>query len=479
VQFAPVAAGSFTNAVVFNAGSGGVSTNTVTGAGVAPGNIGVNPASLDFGTIATGTTSQRVFVVSNSGGTIISNGTATVGAPFAIVAGQQFSVPAFGSTNVTVQLAPLSDGSFTSQVVFATANGGSSTNPVTGAAATVPAAGFTANPTNGAAPLVVFFTDESTGTITNRLWTFGDGATSADINPSHTYTNADSFTVSLTVFGPTGSNTLSRPNLITVEPAVPSADLELIKQASDNFVLVGSNLTYTLTITNRGPDTASSVTVTDVLPASVTFMSPSDDCTNVAGVVVCDLGTLTSGQTTNITIVVTATVEGLLTNLASAVAAEADPNSTNNTDTAVTAVFAEPPPPHDLAVVKLKAPKKITLTATKPSKVGNFKVPIQNLGPQTETTPDLASLTALVTVEVESLGTNCASFAATLLPPAKPFPISIAPNKKLNLSYQATFNCANDPAATTRTAAHNDYRTTATVDLGALGADVLTDVTIK
>ncbi len=551
VSFIPTGAGTFSNNVVFTS-NGGASTNAVTGTGVAPGNIGVNPASLDFGTIATGTTSQRVFVVSNTGGTTVTNGTATVGAPFAIVAGQQFSVPPFGSTNVTVQFAPVSAGAFTGQVVFATANGGSSTNPVTGAAAQPPVAGFSANPTNGAAPLLVFFTDESTGTITNRLWTFGDGATSggtapthtyttagvfsvsltvfgptrsdtlnrpdlitvtnvapmagfsanptngaapllvfftdestgtitnrlwtfgdggtsADTNPSHTYTNAGSFTVSLTVFGPTGSNTLSRPNLIVVEPAIPSADLELIKQGSDNFVLVGSNLTYTLTITNRGPDTATSVTVTDALPAGVTFVSASDDCTNVAGLVVCNLATLTSGQTTNLAIVVTATVEGLLTNLATVAAAEADPNTTNNTDTVVTTAFTVQPPPHDLAVVKLKAPKKIALSAKTPSKVGKFKVTIQNLGPQTETIPDLAALTALVSVEVESLGTNCASFAATLVPPNKAFPINVAPNKKLNLSYQATFDCANDPAATTKTAVHHDYRTMATVDLGALG----------
>ena len=44
-------------------------------------------------------------------------------------------------------------------------------------AAVVPVAQFTGSPTNGAAPLVVTFTDTSTGTITNRYWTFGDGAT--------------------------------------------------------------------------------------------------------------------------------------------------------------------------------------------------------------------------------------------------------------------------------------------------------------
>ena len=198
-------------------------------------------------------------------------------------------------------------------------------------------------------------------------------------------------------------------------------------------------------------------------------MSASDECTNTAGVVVCDLGSLTSGEATNVTLVVVPTVAGALTNIASVAAAEVDPNPTNNTATAVTQVFTVPPPPHDLAVVKLKAPKKIKLSATTTSKDGKFKVTLQNRGPQTETIPDLATLNDLVAVEVETLGTNCASFAASLVSPKKSFPISVAPNKKLNLSFTANFNCYNDPAATSKTATHNDYRTTATIDLGALG----------
>jgi PKD repeat protein len=83
------------------------------------------------------------------------------------------------------------------------------------------AAGFTATPTNGTVPLTVSFTDASTGTITNRLWNFGDSATSTATSPSHTYTNTGSFTVSLTVFGTGGSNMLTRTGYITVT-AVPS-----------------------------------------------------------------------------------------------------------------------------------------------------------------------------------------------------------------------------------------------------------------
>ena len=127
------------------------------------------------------------------------------------------------------------------------------------------------------------------------------------------------------------------------------------------------------------------------------------------------------------------------------------------------------PVPHDLAVIKLKAPKKIALSTKTTSKIGKFGVTIQNLGPQTETIPDPVTLGELVSVEIETLGTNCSSFAATLTPPKASFPLTLAPKKKLNLAYTATFDCANDPLASSKTALHNDYRTIVTIDLSAIG----------
>lgn len=77
-------------------------------------------------------------------------------------------------------------------------------------------ADFEANPTSGTAPLIVQFTDKSTGTITNRTWDFGDGLTSTATNPSHTYQNVGTYTVKLTVTGTEGSNTKTRSNYISV-----------------------------------------------------------------------------------------------------------------------------------------------------------------------------------------------------------------------------------------------------------------------
>jgi len=70
----------------------------------------------------------------------------------------------------------------------------------------VPSANFTADPATGTAPLTVTFTDHSSGAITAWLWDFGDGASAATQNATHTYTAAGTFTVNLTVAGPAGND---------------------------------------------------------------------------------------------------------------------------------------------------------------------------------------------------------------------------------------------------------------------------------
>jgi len=84
-----------------------------------------------------------------------------------------------------------------------------------------PVALFTGNVMSGTPPTTVQFTDTSTNSPTSWMWTFGDGGTSTLKNPSHTYTTAGSYTVSLTVTNSGGSNTLTRTNYITVTSAIP------------------------------------------------------------------------------------------------------------------------------------------------------------------------------------------------------------------------------------------------------------------
>ena len=78
-------------------------------------------------------------------------------------------------------------------------------------------AAFTSNTVAGCAPLVVQFTNTSTGNYTTSSWNFGNGnPPSAQTNPSTSYTTCGTYTVSLTVSGPGGSNTHSVTNYITV-----------------------------------------------------------------------------------------------------------------------------------------------------------------------------------------------------------------------------------------------------------------------
>jgi len=81
-------------------------------------------------------------------------------------------------------------------------------------------------------------------------------------------------------------------------------------------VLATSNLVYTISVTNFGPSSASSVTVTDTLPLGVTFVSATGGGVNNSGVVNWSLGTLTGGQASNVTVTVTAPASGSLTNTA-------------------------------------------------------------------------------------------------------------------------------------------------------------------
>jgi RHS repeat-associated protein len=87
-------------------------------------------------------------------------------------------------------------------------------------------ADFAAAPFVGTLPLTVTFTNSSTG-ATSYLWDFGDSHTSTVISPTHTYTQAGVYTVSLTADGPGGSNTLTRTNYITVTPPGGGLHLEV------------------------------------------------------------------------------------------------------------------------------------------------------------------------------------------------------------------------------------------------------------
>lgn len=96
----------------------------------------------------------------------------------------------------------------------------------------LPAADFRADKQAGNGPHTVQFTDTSnsgTGEITAWSWDFGDGVTSTEKNPKHTYTKRGVFAVSLTVETSVGKNTRTRAKFITVR----GQDLALGGDAAD------------------------------------------------------------------------------------------------------------------------------------------------------------------------------------------------------------------------------------------------------
>jgi uncharacterized repeat protein (TIGR01451 family) len=124
---------------------------------------------------------------------------------------------------------------------------------------------------------------------------------------------------------------------VTLNDTTP-ADLSLSNTASQEPVADGITFAYTIVVANYGPASATGVTVTDTLPAGVALVSatPSQgSCTGTTSVS-CSLGTMNVGGTAEIALVVTKTIGGPLSNVATVTANEADPNSANNSHGEVT-----------------------------------------------------------------------------------------------------------------------------------------------
>lgn len=103
----------------------------------------------------------------------------------------------------------------------------------------------------------------------------------------------------------------------------------------------GDTFTYTVTVTNNGPNDASGVVLTDTLAANFQYISATTSqgtFTQSGGVVTANLGTIANGGTATFTVTARALEDGNLTNSASATSNAGDPNSGNNSATATTAV---------------------------------------------------------------------------------------------------------------------------------------------
>ena len=143
--------------------------------------------------------------------------------------------------------------------------------------------------------------------------------------------------------------------LMSASSAVPApgdtANLRITKSDSPDPVTVGQTLTYTIDVSNLGPDAATGTTVTDRLPANVDFVSvqtTNGTCTRAGRNVTCEIGNLGgSGSEATITIRVRPNRAGTITNTAEVESVENDPVAANNTATATTTVreAGQPPQP--------------------------------------------------------------------------------------------------------------------------------------
>ncbi len=184
----------------------------------------------------------------------------------------------------------------------------------------------------------------------------------------------------------TVTNYATLPSGGRTEPQVSaSADLSLgtdiaiVKTNAPDPVLAGTDLTYTLTVTNNGPANSGAVSFTDPLPSGVTYSSFSGagwSCSATANTVHCTSPALPVGDSSTVTLttqVDTAVPDGTtLTNTATLDTNPDDSNPENNTSTSTTHVQALA----DLAIVK-----SVSVDPASSGQTFTYDLAITNNGP--------------------------------------------------------------------------------------------------
>ncbi|PZO09690.1 MAG: hypothetical protein DCF27_05510, partial [Lysobacteraceae bacterium] len=124
---------------------------------------------------------------------------------------------------------------------------------------------------------------------------------------------------------------------------VDQADLAVTKAVDNAAPLVGSNVTFTVTVSNNGPAPALAVVVNDPLPAGYTFVSstPSVGSYN-SGTGAWTVGALANGATATLSIVATVNATGPYANTATGTSTTPDPVPGNNSETRTPVPVAVP-----------------------------------------------------------------------------------------------------------------------------------------
>ncbi|NNE00173.1 MAG: DUF11 domain-containing protein [Pirellulaceae bacterium] len=249
---------------------------------------------------------------------------------------------------------------------------------------------------------------QSQGTYnpTNGVWTVGNIGTGAGSNSAQLTINATvatlgakTNTAEITAVDQTdpdsapNNNNAAEDDQQSVTLTPESIDLSLTKTVSNPSPSVGDTITFTIGVLNAGPSTATGVTVRDVLPAGVTFVSSTStngsSYNNGSGI--WNLGTLTASQSVELAITATVTSSGSRTNVAEIITAnEQDVDSTPgngdiNEDDQDSAVFSSSQA--DLSLTK-------TVSNASPNVGENvtFTVTVQNAGADSATSVTVSDL---------------------------------------------------------------------------------------
>ena len=197
------------------------------------------------------------------------------------------------------------------------------------------------------------------------------------VSPSATGIISNTAEVSSTTPDPNPSNNTSTVDVEIIAPV--EADISVVKTASPNPVTPGEVLTYTLVVSNAGPNDAENVVLTDNIPPSIIGPEFSVDggATFNLWTGSLSLGTLPAGTSRTILIrgTVSPSATGVIANTATVTSSTSDPNPGNNTSTVdveVIPVVGEA----DISVVKTASPNPVT-----PGEVVTFTLVVSNAGP--------------------------------------------------------------------------------------------------
>ena len=183
-------------------------------------------------------------------------------------------------------------------------------------------------------------------------------------------------------------------NLAITGPLAGAADVGLTLGPRDATVVTTSNITYTITVTNYGPSSASGIVVTDTLPpgtAAVAFRAPVGTTvnTNVAGVVTWNISSLATNATLSLSLDVQVNVPASVTsivNSATVSTATDDQNPDDDTDSVTATVL---PQTADLVLTLVDEPDPVLLGLTN---YLTYTLTISNMGPATATGVSLVNL---------------------------------------------------------------------------------------